>query len=415
MKLTKQLLVMISLLTLFTSNVQATPFNPQVDRARRFVMAQTTQGQVAGFHAENGLDIFLGIPYAEPPIGRLRFAPPQPVAKWEYVRPAYLFGPSCPQLQDKSEPSSMLYQDEDCLSLNIWTPGVDSKKRPVMVYIHGGGFVEGGSGDPLYNGARLAKRGDIVVTSVNYRVAALGGLALDSYGQEFAGSGNLNLQDQIAGLTWIKNNIAQFGGDPDNITIMGESAGGASVMFLMISPKAKGLFQKAIAESGTTTFSRTKEQAAKYTKRFMELAGVKNVDGLRKLSLSKILELEMKLMEKDPYEADWIFAPVMDDIIVPANPFRAFEEGAAAKIPLLNGTTYDEYRYWQSFFPSLKDVPTKKLLSSAPDIWGKLGSKLDTISDYYRKKLPGSGYGGVNFALATDIIFKIPHIQISDL
>jgi len=416
MKHIRPMVIMAVLLALLTSCAhKAVPFNPQPDRARRFVVVQTTHGQVAGFQAENGLDVFLGIPYAEPPVGRLRFAPPQPVAKWGYVRPAYRFGPTCPQSLDEFEPSSLLYQDEDCLSLNIWTPGIDAQKRPVMVYIHGGGFVEGGTGDPLYNGAHLANRGDIVVASVNYRVAALGFLALDDFGQEFAGSGNLALQDQIAGLTWIKNNIAQFGGDPDNITIMGESAGSVSVMFLMISPRARGLFHKAIAESGTINLSRTRVQAARYTQRFMELAGVKDVNRLRVLSASRIVELEEQLLEDAGFESDIVFAPVMDDIIIPANPVKAFEGGAAAGIPLLNGTNYDEIRYWLLYFPSLKYVPTRMLLSFAPDIKAKLGDKLDTVIDHYHKVLPSPGFSGVTFALATDMMFRIPHIQVSDL
>jgi len=416
MKRIKLIILLTTLVMLSTSCAQkSAPFGPQPDRDLKLVMVKTIAGQVAGFQADNGLDVFLGIPYAKPPVGQRRFAPPQPVAKWSYVRPAFRFGPTCPQGPDKIEPASLLYQDEDCLSLNIWTPGTDTKKRPVLVFIHGGGFVAGGTGDPLYNGAHLAKRGDIVVVTLNYRLSALGFLALDNFGPEFAGSGNLALQDQIAGLTWIKNNIARFGGDPRNITIMGESAGSASVMFLMISPKAKGLFKKAIAESGAINLSRTKEQAIRYTQRFMNLAGVKDVDGLRALPAFKIVELEKKFLTEAGFEADLVFSPVLDGVIIPVNPVKAFQDGTAKGIPLLNGTNQDEYRYWQLYFPLLKYIPSRMLLAYIPTIREKLGAKFDAALDYYYHALPHPGLSGVTFALANDMMFRIPHLQISDL
>lgn len=391
------------------------PFNPQPDRSRAFVLVQTTHGAVAGYHADNGLQVFLGIPYARPPIGRQRFAPPQPMAPWGYVRPAYLFGPTCPQSLDEFEPASLLYQDEDCLSLNIWTPGTDSGRRPVIVYIHGGGFVEGGSGDPLYNGANLARRGDIVVASINYRVAALGFLALDEFGPEFAGSGCLALRDQIAGLTWIKQNIDRFGGDPDNITIMGESAGSASVMLLMVSPMAKGLFHKAIAQSGAVNLARTKAQAAAYTRRFMELAGVGDVEGLRALSIQRMVAVAEKLLEEAGFESDLVFAPVMDGVVIPADPAKAFADGAAAGIPFLNGTNYNEYRYWLNYFPALPYIPSGVILSFAPRILATLGDKREAALKYYREARPDPGRGGVTFGLAADMMFRVPHIRVSDL
>lgn len=391
------------------------PFNPQPDRARRLVVVRTTHGPVAGFRAKNRLNIFLGIPYAQPPVGRLRFAPPQPAEPWDYVRPAWRFGPTCPQLRDEFEPASLLYQDEDCLSLNIWTPGIDARNRPVLVYIHGGGFVEGGTGDPLYNGAHLAKRGDIVVASVNYRVAALGFLALDGFGAEFAGSGNLALQDQIAGLSWIKNNIARFGGDPKNITIMGESAGSACVMFLMISPRARGLFQRAIAHSGAINLSRTSKQAAKYTQSFMRLAGARDVAELRKISARRMAELEGKFLNDAGFESDLVFSPVRDGIVIPAEPMKAFKNGAASGIPLLTGTNHDEYRYWLLYFPYLKYIPTRIVLSFAPTVNAGLGDSRERVLTHYRKVLPSPGLSGVTFALATDMMFRIPHIRVSDI
>jgi para-nitrobenzyl esterase len=411
------LIVVLLLLFLISCAHQSEPFNPRPDLSRVFVIAQTTHGAVAGFQAEKGLKVFLGIPYAQPPVGKQRFAPPQPMVPWGYVRPAYVFGPSCPQPLDEFEPASLLHQDEDCLSLNIWTPATDSKRRPVIVYIHGGGFIEGGSGDPLYNGAYLAKRGDIVVASINYRVGAFGFLSLDEFGQEFAGSGNLGLQDQIAGLTWIKHNIDRFGGDPDNITIMGESAGSASVMFLMISPmaKGKGLFHKVIAQSGNINLARTKDEAAAITRRFMELADVKDVEGLRGLSNQRMVDISEKILNEEGFNADLTFAFVKDGVFVPLDPYAEFAKGTAAGIPLLNGTNYNETRYWLNYYPSVKYVPISVILWLAPNYVSMMGDKQDEILRYYRKTRPDPGWGGIAFGLSTDMMFRVPHIRVSDL
>jgi len=407
--------MVIVLVLLLSCGHRDVPFNPQPERGRKLVVVTTTNGPIAGFKTENGLDVFLGIPYAEPPVGRLRFASPRPVSSWTYVRPAWHFGPTCPQIQDEFEPASLLYQDEDCLSLNIWSPGVDARKRPVLVYIHGGGFIEGGTGDPLYNGEHLARRGSIVVVSINYRVAALGFLALDSFGAEFAGSGNLALQDQIAGLTWVRNNIARFGGDPKNITIMGESAGSACVMFHMVSPRARGLFQKAIAHSGAINLARTKKQAAQYTRQFMKLTGARDVTELRMISAERLVALEKKFLDEAGFEADLVFSPVKDGIFVPIEPMKAFKEGAAAGIPLLNGTNNDEYRYWLLYFPYLKYIPARLVISYAPSVKAGLGDGLDRILDHYRRTLPNPVFRGVIFALANDMMFRVPHIRVSDM
>lgn len=407
------LALIVAVLVMACSKADA-PFNPQPDRLRELVVVRTTDGPVAG-KTENGLEIFLGIPYAAPPVGVLRFAPPGPVKQWKYVKPAWLYGPTCPQLPDEFEPASLLHQDEDCLSLNIWTPGAGAGKRPVLVYIHGGGFIVGGSGDPLYNGEHLARRGGIVVASLNYRVAALGFLALDEFGAEFAGSGNLALQDQIAALRWIKKNIARFGGDPENITLMGESAGSTSVMLLMISPRVRGLFKKVIAHSGALNLTRSKELAARYTARFLELAGVKDVEGLRALPVSRLVELEKKFLDEAGFEADLAFAPVRDGIFVPADPVKALREGAAAGIPLLNGTNLDEYRYWLLYYPYLKYIPVGMVLSRAPRVRAALGDGERAILDHYRKTLPNPGLSGVTFALAGDMMFRVPHLRVSDI
>ena len=208
-------------------------------------------GAIEG-RAQGPLEVFKGIPYAQPPVGRLRWTPPRPLADWTGVKPALDFGPAC--VQPPSPPGNIYGEtpapmSEDCLSLNVWAPkGAD--KAPVLVWIHGGALVSGSSREPTYDGTVLARQG-VVVVSINYRLGVLGWLAHPALSAESAQdvSGNYGLLDQIAALQWVKRNIAAFGGDPANVTIAGQSAGGLSVMFLMASPPARGLFAKAIAES----------------------------------------------------------------------------------------------------------------------------------------------------------------------
>jgi para-nitrobenzyl esterase len=408
-------LIIIMILTLSScSTTKQHPFNPQAERQMKFVVVNTSNGNVAGSRIENGMSAFLGVPYAKPPKGDLRFAPPVAVESWDDVKPAIYFGPTCPQIKDEYEPSSLLYQDEDCLSLNIWTPGADDKKRPVIIYIHGGGFVNGGTGDPLYNGSYISKRGDIVFASVNYRVNALGYLYLEDFGPEFKGSGNIAIQDQLMGIRWIKNNIVKFGGDPDNITIMGESAGSASVMILMGLPQAKGLFNKAIAESGGCNLVRTRELASRYTKQFLKAAGVKDVASLRKLTPDEIEKAVEKQLDEAGFEADLVFAPVVDGSIIPIDPLKAIDSGSARGITFLNGTNHDEYRYWINYSGLLRFISMGVMLKAVPDVKAKLGGKDKELIEFYEKKNPHSGVSDDMFEFATDMMFLIPHIQATE-
>jgi para-nitrobenzyl esterase len=215
-------------------------------------VVRTTGGLVRG-EIEKDVLVFRGIRFAAPPVGPLRFRPPMPPSPWNDVEPALDFAPACPQLVaiDLTENNNSVMA-EDCLALNIWTPHVDAKKRPVMVWIHGGGFVGGSARNTWYDGAALSARGDVVVVTLQYRLGAWGFLELSEIGgYDYAESGNVGLLDQIAGLKWVKQNIQAFGGDPDKVTLFGQSAGAGSIGMLMTLPTAAGLFQKAILESGT--------------------------------------------------------------------------------------------------------------------------------------------------------------------
>lgn len=290
---------------------------------------------------ENGLTVYLGIPFAAPPVGNLRWRPPQPAAKWEGVREATKFAPV--PMQGGNPQSG---KSEDCLYLNVWTPAKSANaKIPVLVWIYGGGFSFGSTCDPMYDGAKLAKKG-VVLVSIAYRVGQLGFLAHPELSAESPNhvSGNYGLLDQIAGLKWIKKNIAAFGGDPNKVTIFGESAGGISVSMLCASPLAKGLFEGAISESGgsfgptrPTTYPgenmKTLKQAEADGEAYMHKLGASSIAELRKMDAEKFIP------------SGWAMAggwPIVDGYVIPGDQHNLYEEGKYNDVPVLIGYNSDE-------------------------------------------------------------------------
>jgi len=290
---------------------------------------------------EDGLRVFKGVPFAAPPVGELRWKAPQPPVAWEGVREAKQFGPAPMQSGSPAEGKS-----EDCLYLNIWTPASSEKEKlPVLVWIYGGGFSFGSTGDPTYDGARLAKKG-VVLVSVTYRVGQLGFLAHPQLSAESPSgtSGNYGLLYQIAGLQWIKDNIEAFGGDPDNVTIFGESAGGISVSMLCASPLAKGLFQKAISQSGgsfgpsrPTTYPGENMKVLQVAEQdgvdFMNQYGVSTIDELRKLDAEKLIPVRWE------QPGGW---PIVDGYVIPDDQFKLYEAGEYNDVSVLIGYNSDE-------------------------------------------------------------------------
>src|SRR3954469_2574421 len=238
---------------------------------------ETVNGTLQG-KVREGVHVFRGIPYASPPVGPLRFKAPQPATACSGVRDATAFGPVACQLASPLE--GMLAQQqqemsEDCLTLNVWTPGADNGRRPVMVWIHGGAFVTGSGSTPWYRGDSFARTHDVVLVTINYRLGALGFAHLaEALGDDYAGSGNNGILDQVAALGWVRDNIALFGGDPANVTIFGESAGGMSVGTLLGTPAAGGLFQRAIPQSGARHHTLTPDAAGRVARRVLELLEV---------------------------------------------------------------------------------------------------------------------------------------------
>jgi len=399
----------------------AAPANAAAGQSENPIVA-TASGKVEGIQTKNGVLAFLGIPFAQPPKGELRFAAPVEVAPWEGVRDATKSGPAAPQPVDASDPASHYAQDEDCLNLDIWTPGIDGRKRPVLVFIHGGAFVYQRSGDPIYDGANISKRGDIVVASINYRLGMLGFLYLEDFGAEYMGSGSNGIRDQILSLQWLKKNISRLGGDPENITIMGESAGAMSVLTLIGLPQTKGLFRRAIAQSAPLGLIRTREETAQLTSDFMEICkkryGVTDVAGLRKLTPSQIIDTQSELFASKSSVVGALCTPVADGAVIPQDPLTAIQNGAAEGIALLNGTNHDEYSFWIQFDPALQSEPLNAFLKSFPRIKEKLGSHEQDVVNLYNKQnpTPGSDKSSISSAVAfaTDDLFLMTHIKASE-
>ena len=323
-------------------------------------VAETEAGKVSGY-IDNGVYIYKGIPYATAE----RFMPPVPVEKWEGVRSSRAYGPTCPQAERAGWRSDEIafafdwddgYPGEDCLRVNIWTKGLDKQqKRPVMVWLHGGGYSAGSGQElPGYDGANLARKGDVVVVTLNHRLNVLGFLDLSAYGEKYAQSGNVGLLDLVAALKWVHANIANFGGDPNNVTIFGQSGGGGKVSTLLATPAAKGLFQKAIVQSGSML--RTMESS--YSRRIgaatVEILGLKshNIDQIKEVPYKELLAAGEKAVAqvKKEVEKDGVhtfifgWAPTVDGVVLPAQPEASIE--LSKDIPMMIGTTLHEF--WMS-------------------------------------------------------------------
>ncbi len=322
---------------------------------RAAAAVRTEQGLVSGTAtAEPGITLFAGLPYAAAPVGPLRWTPPAPAAAWAGVRKADRFGPRCPQ---PAVFSGIHFRDaamsEDCLTLNIWTPAPGAGTGlPVYVWIHGGAWITGAGSEPRYDGAALAKQG-VVVVSLNYRLGVLGFLAHPGLADERDGqTGNYGLMDQIAALNWVKRNIAAFGGDPNQVTAGGESAGAISVSLLMVSPAAQGLFERAIGESGSGiavksfTAPHSLADSLAVGRQLSERAGT-DLAGLRALPADKLLQAAAGLS----------FGPDIDGAVLVEPPFAAFNEGSQAKIPLLAGWNRDEGLWFARYFFHLDPSP----------------------------------------------------------
>ena len=382
-------------------------------------VAQTANGKVAGY-IQDGVTIFKGIPYAK----ANRFEAPVQADSWEGIRSCRQYGPVSPQGARSGWANDEIafafnwndgVQGEDCLRLNVWTPALDSRKRPVMVWLHGGGYSAGSGQElPSYDGTSLAFAEDVVVVSINHRLNVLGFLDLSAYGEKYAKSANAGLLDIVASLKWVRDNIAAFGGDPSNVTIFGQSGGGGKVTTLLATPCAKGLFHKAIVQSGSML--RTME--SKYSRK-IGIATVRNL-GLDASSIDKISEVPYgellaageKAIAQVKAEADrdgvasFIFgwAPTVDGAVLPSQPFDPQAPAMSADIPMIIGTTRHEFSM-TTYVPALRNAGREEVIGI---LKGRYGEGTERFLELFAKAYPGSKPADM---LDADFVFRPSAIE----
>jgi para-nitrobenzyl esterase len=371
-------------------------------------LAETALGKFRGSE-HRGIRVFKGIPYGAATDGANRFRPPRPAAPSAGVRDALAFGPSSPQMMGPMDEQTLpprppfmemfglsdppdIHQSEDCLVLNVWTPGLaDGAKRPVLFRIHGGGYGAGSGSWNWHDGTNIARRGDVVVVTVNHRLSPLGYLYLDGIGgDDWTGSGNVGMLDLVLALEWVRDNIEAFGGDPDRVMIFGESGGGSKVCNLLAMPQAAGLFHRAVEQSGPMLQAKTTEEANATAEQYLAELGVgtDQLDRLFELPMQQFLDAHMSLaMKRGSLQmAMVLLSPVVDGRVLPSHPGDAISAGAAASIPLLLGSTRHEMAAAMSQaeggYPDLDDTQLRERLQSV------VSGPLDDIVAAFRRTNP---------------------------
>jgi para-nitrobenzyl esterase len=394
---------------------------------------KTVNGTVAGA-VQGDAFAFLGIPYGASTAGASRFTPPRLAAAWTGVRDARSFGDSCPQVPlglspfagkrspDQPSPAptamqkqlAMLFtrpkpeprQSEDCLVVNVWTPAIDSAKRPVMVWLHGGGFAVGSASNPAYDGARLAATGDVVVVSINHRLNVFGYLYLgDIAGDEFARSGNVGMLDIVAALKWVRDNIAGFGGDPGNVTIFGESGGAGKVSVMCAMPAAKGLFHKAIMQSGPCLQIADKARGTAIANQLLKDLGLspRQITELQNMDAAKLSAAanaaEVKVIPRVLGFGPMGLVPLVDDVEVHHHPFDTMASPESASVPFMVGSTKDEAVLFAGPLPKWGEFTESDILELSRPM---AGARSQRALELYKKIHPADSPSYLLVDLVTD-------------
>lgn len=387
-----------------------------------FVEAATSHGRLRGVSSE-GVNIFKGIPYAGKVSGDRRFRRPATLEPWTGVRDALQFGPPAIQPPRRNEPEPA----EDCLFLNVWTPANDNQKRPVMFYSHGGGFVIGSGAAAGQDGSNLARNFDVVVVQTNHRLGLFGFLYLDEIaGEEYAGSGNMGVLDITAGLAWVKQNIAEFGGDPDNVMIFGESGGGAKTSCLYAMPEAEPYFNKASIESGPGVRMLSPEMASQTTQLVLKELGIspKNWKKLLEVPAADLFTVQSKIPFVPPYQRKTKtggltepsaggFGPVVDGVVLMNHPFDPTAPQISKNKPLMVGWNEDEYTFfaWERKDTSAFNLDFDGL---AEKLEPRFGSDTSAVIAAYRKARPDASATDIFVAVSSIVMMGLGSIEIAE-
>lgn len=387
-------------------------------------VVQTAAGKVAGY-VDNGIYTYKGIPYAKAE----RFMPPVAADSWEGIRSSRAYGPTCPQSKRMgwySDEQAFSFNwddgfpDEDCLRVNIWTPGInDGKKRPVMVWLHGGGYSTGSGQElPSYDGRNLAQKGDVVVVTLNHRLNVLGFLDLSAYGEKYAHSGNAGLLDMVTALDWIQENIANFGGDASNVTIFGQSGGGGKVSTLLATPSAKGKFHKAVIQSGAMLRTMESKWSRRIGAAVVEELGIKpgKIDEIQKVPYERLLAAGEKAIAKVRVEADkegfasFIFgwAPTVEGCILPRQPFDPAAPEQSKEIPVMVGTTLHEFTM-STYVPQFRGITREAAIEYLKT---KYGERTSEFVELFDKTYPEAQAKDL---IDTDFIFRPSAIELASI
>jgi para-nitrobenzyl esterase len=388
-------------------------------------IVKTSCGKIEG-SLENGMYVFKGIPYAEQPAGDLRWLPPQPLKKWDGIKPAQKYGAISPQNampMGGAIPGmpdfSVEKQNEGCLYMNIWTPALDDAKRPVIFWIHGGAFIIGAGNELFLETGALVKRGNIVLVSINYRMGAFGFMNLKEItGGKIPATGNEGLLDQIAALDWVQENIAAFGGNPDNVTVAGFSAGGMSIGDLLGMPKARGKFCKTINRSGSFNTVVPLKNAVSIAEQFLNVLNIspKDTTALRNLLTKQLLDAQEKLgaIMRETKGALTPFMPVVDGDVIPVFPIEAIKKGSAKNIIVMAGNALDELKLSTGMDPNLRNLDEagllKKLQETLPA--DMVPGLINVYREALRKRGSSASPTDILGTVNSDLMFRIPTVRL---